>query len=144
MHRTGHPARATDSERLRPAARPPVASLALDEFQQHHLGRVTRTRTELEDARVAARPLAVARRDLLEELVDGELVLAERRERLAARVEITALGERDQLLDLWLDGLGLGLRRLDALVLDDLLAEVGQQRLAMRGVARELAALLVV
>jgi hypothetical protein len=48
-------------------------------------------------------------------------------------VQVAALGERDQLLDLGLDGLGLGLGRLDPLVLDDLLAEVHQQRLAVRG-----------
>ena len=82
------------------------------------------TRAELEDAGVAAGALRVARRDLLEQLVDGELVLAERRQRLPARVQVAALGERDQLLDLGLDRLGLGLGGLDPLVLDDLLAEV--------------------
>jgi hypothetical protein len=50
-------------------------------------------------------------------------------------VEVTALGERDELLDLRLDGLGLRLGRSDALVGDDLLAEVRQQCLAMRGAA---------
>src|SRR3954471_19267153 len=114
-----------------------------DQLEEDHLGRVAGARTELEDARVAARPLAVAGRDLLEELVDRELVLPEGRERLAPRVEVPALREGDQLLHLRLDRLRLGLRRLDALVLDDLLAEVGQQRLAMGGVARELAALLL-
>src|SRR4051794_26932302 len=109
-----------------------------DELEEDHLGRVAATWTELEDAGVAARALRVPRGDLLEELVDGELVLAERGERLAAGVQVTALGERDQLLDLGLDRLGLGLRGLDALVLDDLLAEVRQQRLAMRRGAGEL------
>ena len=89
-------------------------------------------RAELEDARVAARALRVARRDLLEQLVDHELVLPEARQRLAAGVQVAALGQRDELLDLRLDRLGLGLGGLDALVLDDLLAEVGQQRLAVR------------
>src|SRR4051812_39649233 len=123
---------------------PPMREkVLLDELEQHHLGRVRATRTELEDAGVAARPLAVTRRDLLEQLVDRELVLAERRQRLAPRVQVAALGERDQLLDLGLDGLGLRLAGLDPLVLDDLLAEVGQQRLAVRGVAAELVAVLL-
>src|SRR5947209_817430 len=117
--------------------------LRSDELEQHHLGGVAAARPELEDPRVAARALAVARGDLLEELVDGELVLPEGRERLPARVEVAALGERDQLLHLGLDRLGLRLRRLDALVLDDLLAEVGEQRLAVRRVAAELAPLLL-
>src|SRR6202011_4716361 len=47
-------------------------------------------------------------------------------------------GQRDQLLDLGLDGLGLGLGRHDPLVLDDLLAEVHEQRLAVGAVAAEL------
>src|SRR5205807_10648022 len=106
-----------------------------DELEQDHLGRVRAARAELEDARVAARPRPVPGRDLLEELVDRVLVLPERRQGLAARVQVTALGERDELLDLGLDGLGLGLAGLDALVLDDLLAEVREQRLAMRRVA---------
>ena len=110
----------------------------LDELDVDHLGRVAATRTELEDAGVAAGPLRVARGDLLEQLVDGELVLAERAQRLAPGVQVTALGERDELLDLGLDRLGLRLGGLDALVLDDLLAEVGQQRLPVRGVRESL------
>ena len=102
------------------------------------------TRAELEDAGVAARALRVARGDLLEQLVHGELVLAQRAERLAAGVQVAALGQRDQLLELGLDRLGLGLGGLDALVLDDLLAEVRQQRLAVRGAAAELVAGLLV
>ena len=39
-------------------------------------------------------------------------------------MQVAALGQRDQLLDLRLDGLGLGLGRLDPLVVDDLVAEV--------------------
>src|SRR4051812_2803002 len=114
-----------------------------DQLEEDHLRRIAAPGAELEDPGVAARARAVARGDLLEELVDRVLVLAERRQRLAAGVEVAALGQGDQLLDLGLDGLGLGLCRLDALMLDDLLAEVGQQRLAMGRVARELAALLL-
>src|SRR3712207_6127008 len=112
---------------------PPERATAtgLDELDEDHLGRVAATRTELEDAGVATRPLRVPRGDLLEQLVDGELVLSQRAQRLAPRVQVAALGQRDELLDLGLDGLGLRLGRADALVLDDLLAEVGQQGLAV-------------
>src|SRR3954451_20962933 len=115
-----------------------------DELEEDHLARVRATRTELQDPRVAAGTLRVARPDLLEEAVHDELVLAERSRRLPARVLITALCERDQLLDLRLDGLCLGLGRLDPLVLDDLLGEVHQQRFAVRRVAAELMSLLLV
>ena len=105
--------------------------LALDELEVDHFGRVRRARAELEDPGVATRTVLVARRDLLEELVDHALVgVLERRDRLAARVQVTLARERDQLLDLRLDRLGLGLGGLDPLVVDDLDAEVGEQRLA--------------
>src|SRR4051812_47877446 len=112
---------------------------SLNELEVDHFRRVRRARAELEDPRVAAGTLGVARRDLLEELVDHVLggVLEDRR-RLAARVQVTLARERDQLLDLRLDGLGLGLGGLDPLVVDDLDAEVGEQRLAVRAVAAEL------
>jgi Fe2+ transport system protein FeoA len=54
------------------------------------------------------------------------------------RTHKAPLGQRDQLLDLGLDGLGLCLRRADPLVLDELLAEVAEQRLTMRRVAAQL------
>src|SRR4051794_8502887 len=98
----------------------------LDELDVDHLRRIAATGAQLEDPRVAAGAARVARRDLLEELVDRELVLPQRGQRLAPRVQIAALGERDQLLDLGLDRLGLGLGRLDPLVLDDLFTEVLQ------------------
>src|SRR5436305_10108765 len=44
--------------------------LALDQLQHRHLGPVTLTRSELDDAQVAARPLGEARRDLVEYLLD--------------------------------------------------------------------------
>ena len=110
------------------------------ELEEDHLGRVRAARAELDDPRVAARALGVARSHFLEELVDHELVLAEVRERLPARVQVAPLAERDQLLDLGLHRLRLRLARLDPLVLDHLDAEVAEQRLAVRGVAAELVA----
>src|SRR3954464_4416514 len=70
--------------------------------------------------------------------------MLEGRHRLPAGGQAALLGQRDQLLDLRLGRLGLRLRRLDALVVDDLDAQVGQQRLAMRGRARQLVADLLV
>src|SRR5207244_12032826 len=60
----------------------------LDQLQEDHLGRVGAARAELEDARVAHGAVAVARRDLLEELGDRELVLAQRRESLLAGLPV--------------------------------------------------------
>src|SRR6185369_16865826 len=114
-------------------------------LEVNHLGRVRRTRTELEDPGVATRTLGVTRGDLVEQLVDDALVgVLEDRHRLPARVQVALARQRDQLLDLRLDRLGLGLGGLDPLVVDDLDAEVRQQRLAVRGVAGELVAGLLV
>ena len=157
----GHPDRpgaAVGGARLRPPAvrprnadrgRGPRAAAgvrrgALDELEEDHLGRVRPARAQLEDAGVAALALRVAGGDLLEQLVDDELVLAEAGHRQAAGVAVALLGEGDQPLQLGLDGLGLGLGRLDALVVDHLAAEVHEQRLAVRRVARQLALLLAV
>src|SRR4051795_11182476 len=115
--------------------------LPLDELDVDHFRAVRHARTELEDAGVATRPLRVARGNLLEELVDHALVgVLEDRGRPAARVQVTLARERDQLLDLRLDRLGLGLGGLDPLVVDDLDAEVREQRLAVRHVAGQLVA----
>ena len=69
-----------------------LSRAGLNELEEDHLGRVRAARAELDDPRVAAGALRVAGRDLLEELVDQELVLAQLRERLAARVQVAALG----------------------------------------------------
>src|SRR3954462_4990727 len=111
---------------------------ALHQLEQRHLRRVRLPRPQLQDPRVAARTLRVARRDLVEQLVDDELVLAERRQRLTPRVQVAALGQGDQPLDLGLHGLRLRGRGLDPLVVDQLLGQVHQERLAVRRVARQL------
>jgi len=49
-------------------------------------------------------------------------------------VEVAALGEGDQLLDLGLHGLRLGLRGLDPLVLDQVAGEVAKERAAVSGI----------
>src|SRR5262249_12683015 len=112
-----------------PAKGPPsYSSLSLDQLEVHHLGRVRRARAQLEDPRVAAGALGVARGDLLEELVDDALRgVLEDRDRLPAGVQVALARQRDQLLELRLDRLRLGLGGLDPLVVDDLDAEVGEQ-----------------
>src|SRR4051794_34613255 len=136
--RAASPSRQSRSRRIREEA------CWSDELEKDHLGRVGTTRSQLQDPRVATGTVRVARSDLLEQPVHDELVLTERSGRLPASVLIAALGERDQLLDLRLGRLGLGLGRLDPLVLDDLLGEVHQQRLTVRRVAAELVSLLLV
>src|SRR2546422_8487268 len=59
-------------------------------------------------------------------------------------MQVTPLCERNQTLHLRLYHLRLGLGRLNALVLNDLLAEVLYERLSMPDVTRELVALLAV
>ena len=97
---------------------------ALHELEEDHFGRVRLARADLDDPGVSTGAIRVTRRDLLEELVDSELVLTQRRKGLAPGMQVAALAERDQLLDLRLGGLGLRLAGLDALVLDDLLREI--------------------
>src|SRR5829696_6676646 len=115
-----------------------------DELQEDHLCRVGLPGAELEDSGVSTFTLRVSRSDFLKELVDDELVLAEPGHGEPARVAIALLRERDEPLELGLHRLGLRLGGLDALMVDDLTAEVHEQRFAVRGVARELAALLLV
>src|SRR3954451_5775338 len=136
--RAASPSRQSRSRRIREEA------CWSDELEKDHLGRVGTTRSQLQDPRVATGTVGVARSDLLEQPVHDELVLTERSGRLTASVLIAALRERDQLLDLRLGRLRLGLGRLDPLVLDDLLGEVHQQRLTVRRVAAELVSLLLV
>jgi hypothetical protein len=76
--------------------------------------------------------------------VHGELVVVQLRERLAARVQIASLGERDQLLELGPERLRPWLGRPDALVLDQLLRHRPQHRPAVSRIAAQLAFLALV
>jgi hypothetical protein len=69
-----------------------------------------------------------------------DVVRAKLGEREPAGVQVASLPERDQLLRVRLDRLGLGLGRLDPAVLDQRAREVRVQRLAMGGVPAELLA----
>src|SRR3954469_15138937 len=86
--------------------------LIVDELEVRHLGRVTLTRADLDDPRVAAGSVREARSDLVEELLDDRLG-RQLGERLAAGGEVTAAAERDELLGNRLDGLRLGDGGLD-------------------------------
>src|SRR5262249_18460680 len=95
--RTGERALTTSAATVRrpgcsaqPAKGPPSYSrVSLDQLEVDHLRGVRRARAQLEDPRVPARALGVARRDLLEELVDHALRgVLEDRDRLPARVQV--------------------------------------------------------
>src|SRR6266511_1344589 len=116
----------------------------LDQLEEDHLGGIGPTRAELDDPRVPAGALGVAGGDLLEQLVDDEPILAQLREGATTGVEVAALCERDQLLDLRRHSLGLRLAGLDPLVLDQLAREIAHQGATVRAVAGELVALLAV
>ncbi len=83
--------RRTRSSALRSSLAAAPAAARSDELEEDHLGRVALTLTDLEDARVATGTLGVARSHLDEQLVDRELVLGERREGLAAGVQVARL-----------------------------------------------------
>src|SRR5262249_54479304 len=110
----------------------------LDQLEERHLGRVAGTAlADAHDARVAARPLRVPRGDRVEELLRHRLAIHEARD-VAARVQIVALGARDQTLGEAARLLGLGHGSVDALVLEQSRDEIAEQRLAMLHRAAEL------
>src|SRR5437867_1383473 len=80
--------------------------LVVHELEVDHLGGVTVARPELDDARVAARSVGKARRNVGEELMHHVLG-AQLGEREPPRVKVAALAERDHLLRERLDRLGL-------------------------------------
>src|SRR5712692_2121296 len=110
---------------------------AVHELQEDQRRVVARAVPRLDDPRVAAVPVAEARRDGAEELAHDAGV-GDHREDLAPRVEGVALGERDHVLGEPADGLGLRLGRLDPLVTEQRHEEVAEERPAVRGDAAEL------
>src|SRR5215210_515989 len=73
-----------------------------DELQEDHFCRIGLPGAQLENAGVAALALRVPRGDLLEQLVDHELVLAEAGHGQPAGMVIALLGEGDQPLQIGL------------------------------------------
>ena len=79
--------------------------LSLDKHQASLFRTVSVPRTQLNDSRVASRPVLVRRADLGEQFVHGFLV-TEPGEDDAPRVEVAASGEGDDTLGELLAGLG--------------------------------------
>src|SRR5580693_10647124 len=112
--------------------------VAIDELDHSDWRGIAIAEAGLHDAGIAAVAVLVARTDHLEQLLDhGEV--AHLRDRLAARMQVAALAERDELLDDRAQILRLRQRRRDLLVLDQRRAQVRQHRFAMIRAAAELA-----
>src|SRR5947209_19807680 len=117
---------------------PPRIDIAVDEFDDTERRVVAVTEARLQDAGIAAVALFVARPEHVEELFD-QRDIAHLRDRLAARMQVAALAERDQLLDDGPQVLGLWQCGDDLLMLDQCLRHVGEHRLTVLGGAVEAA-----
>jgi hypothetical protein len=106
----------------------------LDELDDRHGRVVALAVAELEDARVATGPVDVARADLGEQRVHDALVV-QALEHLATGVQVTALAEGDEVLGVRAQALGLGLRRGDPAVLEQLRRQVAQHEPLVRRAA---------
>src|SRR3990172_4877910 len=93
-----------------------LGKAALDQLEEDDRGAITKARAKLDDARVAAGTLGVARRQLIEDLT-GDVLVVDVAEDTASRCHGAGLAERDHLLCQAADCLGLGLRGADLLVL---------------------------
>src|SRR5579871_5269376 len=91
---------------------------------------VAAAEAELDHPRVAAVALLEARRNLVEQLLDG-VARADEVEGAAARGQVAALAERDHPIGEAAQLLGLGVGGADALVADQAQHQVAEQRLAM-------------
>src|SRR5207302_1438927 len=83
-------------------------AIALNEFDARHRRVVAVAGAELEDPRVAALTVLVARSDLVEELV-GHVLVADEGHHVALPVDAALLGPCDHALGDGAEGLGLGL-----------------------------------
>src|SRR6185437_12314117 len=111
--------------------------VAVDELDHRDRGIIAIAIAGLEDSGIAALAVLIAATEHRKELLHLGLV-ANLRDRLAAGMQVTALGERDQLLDDRPQFLGLGQRGHDLLVLDQRRRHVGEHRLAVAGSPVEL------
>src|SRR6187401_2772538 len=114
-----------------------VLRRVVDELEVRHLGGVPLARADLDDARVATRPIGEPGTHVREELVD-DVLRAEVGEGLTARVQVSPPPQRDHLLRDRADGLGFRHGGPDPAVLDQRTGEIRVQRPAVRGVAAEL------
>src|SRR5438067_6900037 len=99
----------------------------IDQLQQHHRRGVAVPHAGLDEARVAALAVGEARGDRVEDPAH-HLAVGHQRQHLAARVEVLALGERDDVVGQAAHGLGLGLGGLDALVAEQPDQQVAEER----------------
>src|SRR5665647_3288229 len=95
-------------------------------------------RPELDDTRVAAPAIGVARGHVVEQLVH-DLLVAEHGDGLPASMKIAALAQRDGLLDHGAHFFGARHAGLDLLVLEKLTGQTREQRPALVGRHVELA-----
>ena len=109
----------------------------VDEFDDGHLRVVALPEAELDDAGVAAGPVADLRGDVAEQFFDG-LFVAEVAEGLSAAGRAVVLRAVDDRLDERAEGFRLRQRRLDPFVLDEGGAKGREGRLAVRRRAPEL------
>src|SRR6516162_355401 len=112
--------------------------VAIDEFDDRDGGGIAIAEAGLEDAGIAAVAVLVAGTEHLEQFLDHGDV-AHLRDRLAARVQVATLAERDQFLDDRPQVLRLRQRGHDLLVLDERRRHVGEHGAAMLAGAIELA-----
>ena len=125
--------------RARPRILALGAEVPVDELDHRHRRVVAGPEARLEHTHVAARPLGVARRQHVDQLGRRRAV-AGLGDQEPPGVEIAALAERHQLLDVGPELLRLGQGGRDLLVLDQGLAQIRQHRLAMAATPIEAAA----
>src|SRR5262245_36847563 len=99
----------------------------LYELELHHRRAVAQPRSELDDACITAGPCGVPWAELLENLVHGVAVVDVAGNAAAVR-NATLLAERNHLLGQGPDRLGLGFRRADLLVLEQVSHQAAKQR----------------
>src|SRR5262249_41251056 len=110
-----------------------------DEFDDRDRGSVGRSDAGLDNPRIAAVAIGITGRKHVEELGELRVVHQPRLGKTAVR-KSTALGERDQLLDIGAKLLRLGRPRRDLLMLDERSRHVAEQGCTMTGGALKLTA----
>ena len=103
---------------------------AVDEFDDRHWRHVTIAEASLQNADIATLTLGIAWAEHVKEFLNMH-VLLEPCSRLAAGVQITALGECNQLFHDRTQFFRLGQRGFDLFVFDERTSHVGKQRLAV-------------
>lgn len=120
-----------------------MGSKLVDQLDQRHLCRVAFAIAQLEDARVAARPLHVSRRNIIEELTENVAIL-DLLTGQTPRVHIATTSEGYQPLGEGTELLGLRGRRLDPFVTEQRCGEISERGRAMTASPRELTPFLTV